>query len=445
VIRSSKVWQFLTRDIWKISTRSVARGKQIPFKALKLGLLSIKGFRKDRASLRAAALTLYTLLSIVPVLAVLFGIAKGFGLDARLETWIYSQFPDQQGALGPAVVFARRALERTEGGLIAGTGVILLLYSVIMVASNIEHAMNHIWCVAKQRSWGRRFSDYLSLILIGPFLLLGASSLNLYLAGWARHAGGVLGAELIDPLARLAFQALSVILLWVLFSFTYVFMPNTKVRLRSGLLGGAVAALLYQLVQTLYLQSQIGATRNNAIYGSFAALPLFVVWLQASWHIVLFGAEVTHHHQHYQNNELEERMPTLSFRAIKRLGLAASEEVIRRFVRGEPAPSGQTLGGLLQMPSQVLGNLLGRLVDAGILVGTAAGHGSETVYAPARDPQLLTPGVILDSLERVGEDLDERVGEAFDDSARALGALDRCLKESPALATAPWAPEPRGG
>jgi len=438
-----RIRRYLGRDIWKIPTADVRRSRRWAFKLLKLTLLSVQGFRKDRAGLRASALTLYTLLAIVPVLAVLFGIAKGFGLEGRLEAWILSVSPDQQDFLRRTVGFARQALENTDGGLVAGAGVILLLYSVVMITGNIERAMNHIWSVAKARSWGRRFSDYLSLILVGPFLVIGASSLNIYLETWASRATDAAPlVRLVGPMATLALQALPLVMLWLLFSFTYIFMPNIKVRIRSGLIGGAVTAVLYQTVQTLYIQAQVGVARNNAIYGSFAALPLFIVWLQISWHLVLFGAEVTNQHQHYQSNELEERMPNLSFRAIKRLSLAVAEEVIGRFVRGEPAPTAEAIGQALRLPSWMLGDLLRRLVEARVVIETSAVQGPDEAYLPARDPPLLTPAAILDALERLGEDVDARTQEAFAESSRVLAALDQCIRQSPVLTTASWMSKP---
>jgi hypothetical protein len=135
-------------------------------------------------------------------------------------------------------------------------------------------------------------------------------------------------------------------------------------------------------------------------------------------------------------------MPQLSFRATKRLGLAASEEVILRFIRGEPALSAEAIGGLLHIPSHLLSDILTRLSDAGVLMESASQDGSGSVYVPSRDPRLLPPGVILDALERLGEDLDGPAAKASDQSANALDAMDRCLRESPGLSTAVWAPGP---
>ncbi|MDQ3001133.1 MAG: YihY/virulence factor BrkB family protein [Fibrobacterota bacterium] len=200
------------------------------------------------------------------------------------------------------VMFARRILDSAEGGLVAGIGTIFLLYAVLRLLNQIERAFNHIWSVSKPRTWGRKFSDYLSLILVGPFLIIGASSLNVALAAFVnRAAEAVPLSDLIDPVANLALRAVPFLMLWVLFSFLFSFLPNTKVRLGSAAIGGAFTAVVYQLLQILYIGLQVGVTKANAIYGSFAALPLFLIWLQLSWLFVLMGAEVTHHHQNYEN------------------------------------------------------------------------------------------------------------------------------------------------
>jgi len=183
-----RIHGFFTHEIWKIRVGDLSFPANILLKALKIVLLSVRGFNKDRSGIRATALTLYTLLSIVPVTALLFGISKGFGLEDRLEHWLMTQFPEQREILAQVVIFARRTLENAKGGLVAGAGVAFLMYSVLKVIGNIEYAFNDIWSIAKPRSWARKFSDYLSLTMVGPFLILGASSLDVYIATLVNRA-----------------------------------------------------------------------------------------------------------------------------------------------------------------------------------------------------------------------------------------------------------------
>jgi membrane protein len=422
--------KFLAHDIWEIRTAGLPAAKRLPLAALKLFVATARGYKQDAVALRANALTLNSLLAIVPVLALLFGIAKGFGLEKRFQGWILSQFPEQQTVLGQSLVFAQRALASAQGGLVAGAGVVFLLYAVIQVIGQVEQAMNHIWSITRPRTLGRKFSDYLSLILVGPFLLLGASSLNVYVSTWVNAAAESSSlAPVLGPVARAAIRATPYLLLWMLFSFTYVFLPNTKVKIGSGLLGGAAAALLYQVAQSFYIRLQIGVSRNNAIYGSFAALPLFIIWLRLSWNIALFGAELTQQHQNFANNEYGGPEAELSFREIKRIALDICALALARFENGRAPAVAAEIAGELQVPARTLGAVLKRLVAAGLLVETEPpGHEKDPGYLPARPRESLTPMRIVEALERLGEEIPAADPSAADPGGTILARWEDRLR-----------------
>jgi membrane protein len=427
-----RIRRFFGKELWTLSTRDLPIYRRIPMKALKLAILAFRGFFKGKAGLRATALTLHTLLSIVPVLALLFGIAKGFGLDRRMQHWLLSHFPQQEEVLKQALGFAESAIENTQGGLIAGAGVLFLIYTVIRVIGQIEQSMNHIWSISKSRSLSRKFSDYLSLILIGPFLIIGASSLNVLISTWVDRATEAAPfSDVLGPVARAAVRPLPLLMLWLLFTFTYVFMPNTKVKIASGMIGGAVAALLYQIAQTLYISLQVGVSRNSAIYGSFAALPFFILWVQISWNIVLFGAELTQQHQSYDSNETEEAAPDLSFRTIKRIGLDICALVLGRFREGKDALTAERIGTELALPSRVLNMVLAKLTDSGLLAETAPRKdGGEPAYQPARASELLTSAAILEALEKQGEDLARRAEKRTGPGEEILSRIESRIRDA---------------
>ncbi len=434
ILKSAKaIVGYFRKDLWKIRVRDLPGPKGHLLKLFKIAVLSTRAFLEDRVSIRASALTLYTLLSIVPVMALLFGIAKGFGLETRLEDWLLAQFPEQQALMEQAVVFARRMLNDTQGGVVAGAGVAFLLYTVVSTIGNIESAFNYIWSIAKARSIGRKLSDYLSLMLIGPFLALGASGLNVYIATLVNKAAAVTPlASLVSPLARMALGLSPIFLLWLLFSFLYIFLPNTKVRVLSGLLGGAVAAVAYQITQTLYIDLQVGVSKANAIYGSFAALPLFLIWLQLSWNIVLFGAEWTNLHQNFESYEKEERQPTPSFRTLKRLSLGITQFVTNRFLGNVEPPHAALMAEQLRVPARILNDILDKLIQARILVETASKQDQDTTYLPARDPRQISPALIFKALENLGEEVEGGEGEAaLERFTPLLEAFDECLDKHP--------------
>jgi membrane protein len=407
------IYNYFHKGIWKTRARDYAGPRRYFITLYKIIFLSISGFIRERISIRASALTLYTLLSIVPVMALLFGIAKGFGLESKLETWLLDQFPQQKTLLEQAVVFARRMLDDTRGGLVAGAGVAFLLYTVISVIGNIESAFNHIWSIAKSRTFIRKISDYLSLMLIGPFLAIAASGLNVYIATLVNQATQAHSYfHVFGRIAGIALGLSPFLLLWLLFSFLYIFLPNTKVRITSGLFGGAIAAIAYVITQTLYIKLQVGVSNANAIYGSFAALPLFLIWVQVSWNIVLFGAEWTDIYQNFESHENEEGQPIPSFRTVKRLSLGITQFIVNRFLKNEMPLEASQLAAQLRVPSRIMNDILHRLVAARILVEVEARGDDDTTYQPARDPRQLTPAFIFSSLENLGEEIEGGEGDA---------------------------------
>lgn len=231
---------------------------------------------------KVAALCFFSLSSIVPVLAILFGIAKLFYLDKELEADILSRFDEQQEALGLAIKFGRTLLE-THSGWIAGTGTIFLIWTTLNLFTEIELALNSIWRVANPRSFHHRVFAYLITIVLLPAIFVGSTSLALLIF---TKIGEIFHSNLLGLTQYL--------LNWILFTALYYLMPNTRVPFKAALIGGVLAGTAYQLIQMLYFQTQFFISSYGAVYGSFAFIPLFLVWLQMSWMIVLVGAQLAH-------------------------------------------------------------------------------------------------------------------------------------------------------
>ncbi len=366
-------------------------------------VLSIRGFDEDRCMLRASALTFYSLISIVPILAMVFGIAKGFGFDKVLEERVRQQFQGQEEVIAHAMTFAQNLLKNTQGGLVAGIGVAFLFWAIIKVLGNIEDSLNEIWGIKKPRGWIRKFSDYLSFMLICPILFIVASSMTV-----------VVSSEVMDVLSslpylsfmagpvRILLRLLPFAILWGLFAFMYLFLPNGKVNPRSALLGGILAGTIYQVVQWAYINFQIGIASYNAIYGSFAALPLFLVWLQLSWLLLLYGAEISFAHQNAETYEYEQ--DCLSIRpAFKRLvTLAVAQDCIERFCREEPPSTAEEISHRLGSPIRLINEILYDLTAAGILSELAGDREKTAAYQPAIDVADLTIRDVLDRLDNRG-------------------------------------------
>lgn len=253
-----------------------------------------QGFIDHRLLENASSLSYYTLMSLVPILAVLFGIAKGFGIDPIFEKEVLGAVPNQQELAQQLINFSRRLLEESQGGLIAGIGVLLLLWSFLGLLGNFEKVINEIWHISERRSYSRRLSEFLGFIFLCPFFFVIVSSVTLFLSQELIHFFQNHGMiETAAPYLTLAFKLIPVLLSFIVFSFFYLYLPNVPVPWMSTLSAALLTALLFHLAQWGYVHFQIGIARYGAIYGSFAAIPLFLIWLQISWLITLLGAELS--------------------------------------------------------------------------------------------------------------------------------------------------------
>ncbi|MGE5258632.1 MAG: YhjD/YihY/BrkB family envelope integrity protein [Hyphomicrobiales bacterium] len=424
---------YFQTGLWMQRLEDLPRWRAASVRTLRILTAAVTEFFADQCSLRASALTFYTLLSIVPVFAVVFGIAKGFGLDKVLEKELMEQMAGQEQALERILAFSRNMLENTKGGLIAGVGVVLMFWSAIKVLGQIESSLNAMWDVRGQRSWGRRFSDYLAVLLIAPILLLVAGSASVFIrTQFDAIAGRFEIVGMLGPLVLQTLKLTPLILVWALFTLVYMALPNTRVRFGAAAAGAAVGGLMYQLVQWFYIDLQVGVAKQNAIYGSFAALPLFLAWVQASWTIVLFGAELCEAVQHSSDSCRSLGCPAPSAAEKKLIGLNIVHEVIRRFAAGDPPMTAHQLALGINLPVRWVKELLAGLTATGILSETRGASADEPGYQPAMDIGLLT-------LQRVSEALESGGGSAatpilpIEETAKlaaALRELSRAAAES---------------
>jgi membrane protein len=424
---------FLREGVWRVRARELPRHRAMLLGALRVVVLALRGFSEDRCQLRASALTFYTLLSIVPVAAMAFGIAKGFGFERNLRAVIESRLEGHEEIAAQIIGFADTMLQSTRGGLVAGAGVLLLFWAVIRLLGNIEKSLNDIWGVRKGRTLGRKLVDYLALMLIGPVLLIAASSVTVYVSGQlATVSREIPGVSAVSPLILTLAKAAPVVVIWLLCSFIYAFLPNTHVRVRGAAAGGIVAGTLYQLVQWLYIAFQVGVARYNAIYGSFAALPLFLAWIQISWMIVLLGAEVAFALDHEKRYELEREVGDVSVRFHRLVALRIVQLCARAFEDGRPAPDDETLAEWIATPVRLVREVLFDLVRAGVLTEIAAGEAETVRYQPARGVAGLTIKSVLEALDTAGRDaLPGTDEEGLEALRQRLGALDRLVEQAP--------------
>ena len=401
----SNFFHFIRVDIWRIRLADLPFGKSFLIKQLRMILLAFRGYDEDRCLLRASSLTFYTLLSIVPVAAMFFGVAKGFGFERRLQEELFNRFPGQEEVLNQVISFSNSLLEQTQGGLIAGIGVLVLFWAVLKVLGHIEMALNDIWGIKESRSWGRKFSDYLSIMLVSPLLVLISGSATVFIkTEVAQITQKVELLGVISPLLFFLLKFAPYVLIWALFTILYIIMPNTKVNFKAGLLGGVVAGTLYQIAQWGYISFQIGAAKYNAIYGSFAALPLLLMWLQISWWIVLFGAELSFANQNVDTYEYEPDCLKVSPGFKKLLALQIARLLIKKFENGDRPLTDSQISAKLEMPIRLVHNLLFDLVESGLVSEIKTKADKKFAYQPARDINKMTIQSVLEALDQSGTD-----------------------------------------
>jgi membrane protein len=400
-----KIIQFITTDIWHIESKNTSGSKSFFLRQLRVIILALRGFREDKLQLRASALTLYSLVAIVPVLAMAFAVTQGFGIDTLLKDQLLERFPGQHDILVKAIEFAINLLDKTRGGLMAGIGVVVLYWAVFKVLGHIEQSFNDIWNVSKARSLWRKISDYLTIMLISPVLVILSSSATVFIQTQITlivDRISLLG--FFSPLIYVSFKLIPYVLIWLLFTFTYIMMPNTKVRIGSGLVAGIVAGTIYQVLQLFYIHFQFLLSSYNAIYGSFAALPLFLIWLQFSWLIMLFGAEIAYAHQNNETYEFDQATRQVSFTLKKRISLQIVHLLVINFTKAEKPFTARRISTVLEIPLRLVQTSLFDLVTSKIISETDSDSLGEPAYQPALDINLVTIAYVTNALERIGVD-----------------------------------------
>jgi len=380
----AKILHFVTVEVWSINKKKISERKFKFIRLLQIIILSVKAFLQKRCVEKASALTYYTVLSLVPLAAMAYGIAKGFGFDQYMEEYLISLFSDKQDVVDMILDFSESMLARTQGGLIAGVGIVVLLWSVIKVMSNIESAFNEIWSVDKQRTITRKLSDYITIVLLAPFCLIISYSVTSYITDWvANMALTIDWVNRFNGLVSFGMNLLPYSLLWFSFALLYIVMPNTKVQFKAAFISGIVTGIAFQIVQYFYFKFQIGVSNYNAIYGSFAAIPLFLVWLQMSWTIILVGAGMAYSIQNVKNFEYELEVTQLSTGLKTKLALLILHSITEQFKKELPPQTSLEISESIDLPHRITKMILTTMTNAGLIHEVKTDDEKTFAYAPA--------------------------------------------------------------
>lgn len=372
--------RFLRHDLWHVQRHNTTALAYCCCSLLKKLLLAVEFFTTRRVIDMAAALTYSTLLALVPILAVVFGVARGFGYNKYIEVWFRELLGSQPQAADAIINFVNSYLVHTKSGVLLGVGLVLMLYTVLMLTLNVEKTFNAIWQVKHRRSLYRAVTDYLAMLLLVPVVIVLVSGLS------------IAGARLLPY-----------VLMAVVFMAMYMCVPNTKVRLPVVIVPGILAGVGMQALQLFYIHAQVLLSSYNAIYGSFAALPLFMLWVQLSWTICLFGVQLCYTNQNMDELSFRLQVADISPRYRRLLAIILMSRVCQRFADGKRPYTALDLRRLTNIPIRITQDLLYMLVRAGLLSENSAdGKDQEPTYQPAMTLQKLTVGAMVERLDSMG-------------------------------------------
>ena len=431
--------------VFSVELGSLPRGRRAWNHLLRVVYLSVRGAYEDACLFRASALTYITVLSLVPLLAFVFAVSKSFGFYQTLTEEILRPWMDR--TFGPLldtdslVVLpgsgqheVRYALERVLGfvdsahvGGLGAFGLVLLLLTVIKLLSTVEQSFNHIWGVQRSRSLVRKLTDYLAMVVVAPVLFVAAFGLTTLLQN--SSVMGFVRTDLgLGPLLEGALRLAPLLSLWVAFAFLYLAMPNARTRWSSALVGALVGGTLWQVSLMVHNQFQLGIARYNAFYAGFAALPIFLVWVQTSWVCVLLGAEVCFAHQSAASYYPDSAAAT-SLRERERIALRSMARIAARALRAEPPWTAAELARELNVSLRPLELVLNELVVGGML---AIGRGrTADTYLLALDLDLIQVKSVLDLLHGPGTRPGDAPAPGVDaELAACLYGLDEAQAES---------------
>lgn len=369
--------------------QNIPKQQQWLYKTFKIICWSFQEFVNDKCHMRASALTYYTLMAIVPIFALAFGVAKGFGFENLLQNVILDNLKDHKVFASKVMDSAHTMLNNVKGGLIAGIGVFILLWTIMRIFENIEKSFQDIWHIQENRPFARRYVNYLAFMFIGPFLLIVASSLTVVVkTQLVQSTGSLANTQILTDIIAIAARVIPFMIMSFILTLLYITIPNTPIRFRHALYGGIIAAIGYQMVQTFFIQAQVLVSHYGAIYGSFAAIPFFLIWLQLSWILVFVGAEIAFTFQHFRTLDYQSSGSlSLSTDTQSVVAIRILQETIKAFEEGHGSVSSQQLENALQLPNDVLQHGLKCLVQTKLIHHTDNPYEG---YVVSQNPAKLT-------------------------------------------------------
>lgn len=421
---------FFHVQLWSVKLRELSWQKRQLYIFIRIWFITFAEFKKDRIREKASNLTYFTLLSIVPVIAMAFGISKGFGLEKTLEKQLANFFAGQEEIQNNILSIAQNMIESANGNVITGVGLVLLLYLVMRLLNHIEITFNVMWDIKKNRPIHRKLSDYISVMILGVLLVVLSSSATYYILTEVDKLGNHDEYQEIKSGVVFLIKLVPYALIWLLLFLLYLIFPNTRVKVWPALIAGIIAGSAYQITQWGFITFNFVFSRYNAIYGSLAILPLFLIYIQLSWFIVLIGAELAYAMQHYNTWVPDTDRLKMSLRHRKKMALIIMHRIIKRFENAESPISVSQLSAMGSVPSRFIAEICYDLEKAN-LINRIENEKGEDFFQPAYDIQKMNIQAVLNQYESDGaDDFDNTKSEAFKKLEKSLHDMNEGAMKS---------------
>lgn len=393
IIKRAKTWYDYCADgVWSDPRNNLGT------RMLKTLNLTLSAFFNSSLQNKSMSLTYQTVLSIVPAFALLVAIGRGFGLADALQSQLYQFFPSQSQGISTALRFVDSYLNSATSGVFVGVGIVVLLWTVISLLSSIEDTFNSIWGVKTSRTIYQKFTDYIAICLMIPVLMICSSGVSIFMSGVVQEH---LNLPFLTPVVNVGLELAPLVLCWLAFSLSYYLIPNTRVGFKYAAIAGLMAAISFQVLQMLFLNGQLYVSKYNAIYGSFAFLPLMLIWLQLSWLVLLTGCMIAYSMQNVFTFNLLGDESAISNRAWHNVGLIVMTVAVTRFRNRQKPVSRQEIAVMYYLPIRIAGRIVEKLRLAGLIYEVGL-QSDESGIIPAVETETFTVADFLKAFDNVG-------------------------------------------
>ena len=397
----SKITEFIRYDMWRLtSTELDSHAKRVGYGFIRTIVLVARGFGSKNLNDKAKALTYSLIFAIVPILAMIFGVAKGFGVADVIEKQLNASFLGETNMVPTIMAMVDRYLETAQDGLFIGIGLLILLWAVYSFFQSVETAFNQIWNVQKSRSILRQATTYIAILVLIPVLIVCSAGINIFVHTTVASIGHI--DALHEFFHTSGAKLLQFVMCWLFFTLMYIAIPNTKVRFMSALIPGILMGTLFQLLQMLSVYLIAMLSRTSIVYGAFATIPILMTWLQYTSLLILMGAEMSYAIQNNEEFEYEHDLNKMSRRYKDFIMVYLLAVIVKRFEADEAPLTAHELAIRDRLPIRLVNQLLSRMVETGILREVYVENEEEKTFQPALDTHKISVGLVFDRIESQG-------------------------------------------